>query len=163
MKIVLFLCTGNYYRSRFAEELFNHRAARDGLGWLAQSSGLATERLMNHVGPLSPFALKALEERGVVARFAHRMPRQCTIVDLTTADYVVALNESEHRPLIRERFGDWGSQIEYWQISDIDVVPPDVALSSIDSHIDALLARLWRDQELAMIRAARRRNPEDDG
>ena len=25
-KTVLFLCTGNYYRSRFAEELFNHEA-----------------------------------------------------------------------------------------------------------------------------------------
>ena len=99
---------------------------------------------MNHVGPLSPFALKALRERGVVGRFAHRMPQQCTLVDLATADHVVALSESEHRPLIRERFPDWGSQIEYWQISDIDVVPPDVALASIDSHIDALMARLWR-------------------
>ena len=37
MQTVLFLCTGNYYRSRFAEELFNHRAARDGLSWVAQS------------------------------------------------------------------------------------------------------------------------------
>ena len=23
MKVVLFLCTGNYYRSRYAEEMFN--------------------------------------------------------------------------------------------------------------------------------------------
>jgi len=26
-RTVLFLCTGNYYRSRFADELFNHKAA----------------------------------------------------------------------------------------------------------------------------------------
>ena len=41
MKTLLFLCTGNYYRSRYAEELFNHRAAPAGLNWRAQSRGLA--------------------------------------------------------------------------------------------------------------------------
>jgi protein-tyrosine phosphatase len=30
-KIMLFLCTGNYYRSRFAELLFNHLAKQRGL------------------------------------------------------------------------------------------------------------------------------------
>ncbi|MGM4967020.1 hypothetical protein AB7714_26215 [Tardiphaga sp. 1201_B9_N1_1] len=30
-RTVLFLCTGNYYRSRYAEELFNHLARRAGL------------------------------------------------------------------------------------------------------------------------------------
>jgi len=28
MKTVLFLCTGNFYRSRFAEEVFNHLSPR---------------------------------------------------------------------------------------------------------------------------------------
>ncbi len=28
MRLVLFVCTGNYYRSRFAEGLFNHHARR---------------------------------------------------------------------------------------------------------------------------------------
>ena len=37
VKTVLFLCTGNYYRSRFAEELFNHHAERAGDDWIAQS------------------------------------------------------------------------------------------------------------------------------
>ena len=36
MPVVLFLCSGNYYRSRFAEHLFNHLAAAD-RGWQAQS------------------------------------------------------------------------------------------------------------------------------
>ena len=39
-KGVLFLCTGNYYRSRFAEILFNSVAGRMGLPWKAMSKGL---------------------------------------------------------------------------------------------------------------------------
>jgi protein-tyrosine phosphatase len=38
-KLVLFLCTGNYYRSRYAEELFNHLARAEGIGWRAFSRG----------------------------------------------------------------------------------------------------------------------------
>ena len=38
---VLFVCTGNYYRSRFAEAVFNHLAAARGLPWRAVSRGLA--------------------------------------------------------------------------------------------------------------------------
>ena len=37
MKRVLFLCTGNYYRSRYAEELFNHLARGENLPWRASS------------------------------------------------------------------------------------------------------------------------------
>jgi hypothetical protein len=34
---ILFLCTGNYYRSRYVEELFNHRAKIESLPWRAFS------------------------------------------------------------------------------------------------------------------------------
>jgi hypothetical protein len=43
-KTVLFLCTGNYYRSRFAEALFNSVAGKMGLPWRASSRGLAPSR-----------------------------------------------------------------------------------------------------------------------
>ena len=43
-KTVLFLCTGNYYRGRFAEVLFNSVAGKMGLPWRATSRGLALER-----------------------------------------------------------------------------------------------------------------------
>ena len=47
MNKILFLCTGNYYRSRFAEHLFNWLATKQGLDWQADSRGLALERGIN--------------------------------------------------------------------------------------------------------------------
>jgi hypothetical protein len=43
MNRILFLCTGNYYRSRFAEILFNWHARQRGLRWTADSRGLALD------------------------------------------------------------------------------------------------------------------------
>ena len=142
MKTLLFLCTGNYYRSRYAEELFNHGAERIPLTWRAQSRGLAIERGTNNVGPLSPFALEALKDRGLVAQAGERFPLQCTAIDLEAAGHIVALYDSEHRPLMRERFSVWESRVEYWQVADIEIVPPKDALRAIDREIDVLLNRL---------------------
>jgi hypothetical protein len=49
----VFPCSGNYYRSRFAEELFNHAAKNAGLNWRASSRGLALEP--ENIGPVSHF------------------------------------------------------------------------------------------------------------
>jgi len=142
MRTVLFLCSGNYYRSRFAEELFNHHALRAGLSWVATSRALAIEWGTNNVGSLSPFALKALEKRGLVAKDGERPPQQCAVVDLQSADLIVALMDCEHRPLIRERFRGWEDRVEDWQVGDIDLAQPGVALSSIETEITALIEKL---------------------
>ena len=142
MQTLLFLCTGNYYRGRFAEELFNHRASYAGLHWVAQSRGLAIERGTDNVGAISPFALKAFDELGLVVRAAHRWPQQCTIDDLEAASHIVALDEIEHCPLMLDRFPGWEGRAEYWQVCDIGLVTPAVALGIIDSKIDGLVGRL---------------------
>jgi len=49
---VLFLCTGNYYRSRYAEEIFNHQAGLEGLGWHASSRAVAEKLFPENVGPV---------------------------------------------------------------------------------------------------------------
>jgi protein-tyrosine phosphatase len=131
------------------KELFNHRAARDGLSWMAQSRALAIERGIDNVGAISPFAQKALEERGLVAQGEHRLPLQCNVIDLQTASHIVALNEVEHRPLMLERFPYWEDRADYWTISDIDVVSPQVALNAIDNQVDELVGRLATAQSAA--------------
>ena len=118
-KTVLFLCTGNYYRSRFAEALFNSVAVRMGLPWQASSRGLALERGVNNVGPMATSAIKALEALGVrAAEAVARFPAQVTADDLEGAALIVALKHAEHLPLLQERFPAWAGKVEFWHVDD---------------------------------------------
>jgi protein-tyrosine phosphatase len=135
---VLFLCTGNYYRSRFAEVLFNSVAGKMGLPWRASSRGLALERGVNNVGPMAVAAVKALEAQGVCAPDAvTRFPIQVTTEDLERAHRIVALKREEHLPLLQERFPDWAEKVEFWHIDDA----PDV-LGLIEQEVMGFVARL---------------------
>jgi predicted translation initiation factor SUI1 len=137
-KMVLFLCTGNYYRSRFAEVLFNSVAGRMGLPWRASSRGLALERGVNNVGPMAVEAVKALEALGVrAAEAVTRLPAQVTTDDLERADRVVALKHAEHLPLLQERFPAWAEKVEFWHVDD----SPEV-LDLIEQEVMGLVARL---------------------
>jgi protein-tyrosine phosphatase len=137
-KVVLFLCTGNYYRSRFAEVLFNSVAAKMGLPWKASSRGLALERGVNNVGPMAASAIAALEARGIhAAEAVARLPAQVTTEELVRADRIVALKEAEHHPLLQERFPDATAKVEFWQVDDA----PE-ALGLIEREVLRLIAHL---------------------
>ena len=104
---LLFLCTGNYYRSRFAEMLFNVLARESGLGWVACSRGIATDLGLRNEGPISKHALQGLEARGVSVGKTIRPPMQLKEEELEGANLIVALKEEEHRKLLGERFPMW--------------------------------------------------------
>jgi protein-tyrosine phosphatase len=144
MKTVLFLCTGNYYRSRFAEELFNHHARVVSLGWSARSRALAIEKGAGNVGPLSRHAAEGLATRGIRAARSGAPPQRCLVADLESADLIVALEEAEHRPLLLERFQGWADRVTYWHIEDVHARHPADAIASIEQEVDALVATLRR-------------------
>src|SRR4051812_38721158 len=109
---VLFLCTGNYYRSRFAEILFNSVALKMGLPWRATSRGLALERGVNNVGPIASSTLAALKALSIVAvSDVERFPIQATAEDFAQAARIVALKQTVHLPLLQERFPDWADKV----------------------------------------------------
>jgi protein-tyrosine phosphatase len=137
-KTVLFLCTGNYYRSRFAEVLFNSLAGKAGLPWRASSRRLALERGVQNVGPMAVSAVQALETRGVrAAEAVTRSPAQVTTGDLEGAALIIALKHAEHLPLLLERFPAWADKVEFWHVDDA----PDV-LGLIEKEVLGLVARL---------------------
>lgn len=141
-RTVLFLCTGNYYRSRYAEELFNHLARRARLDWEATSHALAIERGKDNVGPMAWQTIDALTIDGISPLGASRMPAVCTHDALEASDMVVAVKEAEHRTLLAERFPGWEDRVIYWHVHDIDVAPPDVALAELKVLTEALVQRL---------------------
>jgi protein-tyrosine phosphatase len=131
----LFLCTGNYYRSRFAEEQFNHYAQRRGLNWQATSRALALERGWANFGPISRHTIEALRVRSIAPSGSARLPAACTVADLETADFVVAMKETEHRELIRTKFPTWEERVTYWNVHDIDAATPRDAIEAMDRLI----------------------------
>ena len=139
---ILFLCTGNYYRSRYAEELFNHAARNAGLAWNAFSRGLAESSSPENVGPMSRFALDALRAKNILPEGATRYPQCCTLADFDTARLVIALKEAEHRPLLEQRFPEMATRVRFWHVDDIEQAHPTDALAKIDDYIDDLILTL---------------------
>ena len=154
---ILFLCTGNYYRSRFAQHLFNAWVKQNrGLNWQAESRGLAIERGFNNIGAISPHALKGLRERGVSVPANERFPLQVTDADVAIANKVIALDEEEHRPILLERFPQWIETVEYWQVHDLDKIAPAIALRQIEYNLIQLINLLAHDTHSAVSSLASR-------
>jgi protein-tyrosine phosphatase len=139
---LLFVCTGNYYRSRFAEELWRHHEGAVPSGWLADSGGLSFAGSGGNVGPMSPHALDGLLARRVQLAHPLRMPRLVNEVDFAGASHVVAMSRSEHRPMIASLFPAWVDRVEYWDVEDTDVCAPEIALDRIEACVEELHSRL---------------------
>ena len=142
MPKLLFLCTANYYRSRFAEMLFNHLAAQHQLNWTADSRGIATNLGADNTDVISEHTTNGLRSRGVVIGNDHRSPIQVETEDFERADLVIALYEQEHRPYMERWFPDWADRIEYWHVGDLHVTTADEALPVADAEVRALVQRL---------------------
>ncbi|MHB8865230.1 MAG: arsenate-mycothiol transferase ArsC [Pirellulaceae bacterium] len=141
MKQVMFLCSANFYRSRFAEHLFNHLAAAAGLPWRAHSCGLRVG-FWGDVGPISHYTVDALKARGVPVDEHPRQPKPLTLSDLVNSELVVAVKEVEHRAMVSEQFLEWADAVEYWDVDDLDCATPDIALPYLEEKVRQLVARL---------------------
>ncbi|MGO8744900.1 MAG: low molecular weight phosphatase family protein [Thermoguttaceae bacterium] len=144
-KEVIFVCTANYYRSRFCEYLFNALAKKSGLRWRATSRGLQAWMVANE-GPISRFTVERLTEMGIPFD-GERFPMQLSQADLDNADLVVAVKKVEHHAMMRAQFPAWADRIEFWHVDDIDCATPDEALPECEACVRSLAGRLLAEEE----------------
>lgn len=133
---VLFLSTGNFYRSRFAEACFNFHAVNTGVRWKARSRGFRPYPASEN---LSQLAVNRLKHLGIP--LSHTAQAPCGICEssLVSASLVVALYEQEHRPFFRSSFPKWEDRCRYWNVPDIDELDPASALPKIEAEVEALV------------------------
>ena len=141
MKQVLFLCSPNYYRSRFAEHFFNWLAPQASLDWRADSMGLDLDR-WSHLRAMFRYVVEALTKRAVPINGHPRNPKRLTIADLGRADLVIALKETEHRRMISLQFPHWTDRVEYWHVDDVDCAGPKEASPVLENQVRGLIDRL---------------------
>jgi protein-tyrosine phosphatase len=139
---LLFLCTGNYYRSRFAEILFNTLAQDTDISWRAESRGIAVDPGNGNIGPISKFAVQGLMARGISPEHPPRLPQQVNEHDLHRADYIIVLDETEHRPLLQQQFPYWLNRVTFWSVPDLDRLSAEDALAAIERHVKGLIQEL---------------------
>jgi protein-tyrosine phosphatase len=144
-KSILFLCTGNYYRSRFAELLFNTLALQSGLGWTAFSRALAIEKGTCNIGPISQHTRAACKVRGIAIPEPVPYPRGVASEDFDGADRVIALKEAEHRAYMEQRFAERSHQVEYWHVHDLDAAASEEACAEIERRVTDLIDSLRHD------------------
>ncbi len=142
---VLFLCSGNFYRSRFAEYLFNHLVNQTTLPYRAESAGLWPNCHTHNVGPISAATVEALRARGVEVPRAPRSPRDVTEADIRGAAVTIAMKEAEHRPVVVARFPSLLDRVEFWHVHDVDYATPNEAIPLIEDNVRALLGRIHRE------------------
>jgi protein-tyrosine phosphatase len=142
MKTILFLCTGNYYRSRYSEIFFNWYSGLHAKGWISTSRGLDLSKGSNNIGPISIQALERIKMRSLPLDSTARYPMQITHDDLTMAEKIICLLESEHRPYIETLFPDWKEKVDYWDIRDVPPSDNYDPLKEIEKKVTVLVDSL---------------------
>ncbi len=139
-KQILFVCTGNYYRSRFAEALFNQRAREAHLDWKAVSRGL---QIVPSQHGISSLARRELIKRGVPRELCGGAPKALAMEDLQKSAYVVLMDEAEHRPMLEKQFPVRDDRkIHYWHIGENSEMSPSIACQAMAKDIEELLRTL---------------------
>ncbi len=122
-KKVLFVCTGNYYRSRLAELLFNHYADEAGMGWTGDSRGVLERTAQRG---LSPSAIRYLEGRELTHLIDEsRSPKPLKLDHFEQFSVIVGMCRKEHSSLMLTRFGQIPRMLEkkgvlrYWNVDDL--------------------------------------------
>ncbi|NWF63582.1 MAG: low molecular weight phosphatase family protein [Chloroflexi bacterium] len=138
---VLIICTGNYYRSRYAEIYFNHLVSKTDLNWFAFSRGLEASAGRN-VGPISSFALERLTRQGIPLDKPIRFPMQLEEKDLQEASLIIAVHRVEHQPMMKKYFPAWAEKIIYWDVADLDITDSENALAAIEQKIREIVENI---------------------
>ena len=136
---VLFICTGNFYRSRFAEAIFNHYAEQRRIPWTAFSRGLAVHLAE---GDLSPFTSEALRSRKIELRHTGLSRIQLSKTDLERSNRRVALDRFEHFSMMVNQFPGWENRIDYREVPDIPFTPAEETLPEIERRVIRLIEEM---------------------
>lgn len=144
MNKLLFVCTGNYYRSRYAEAYMKHLSGLLKLGVDCESSGFEIEKadyLSELYGEISPFT-KDRAEVNQIYKHCSETRRRFSVSSIHNYDKIIIMDEEEHSKYLNN-FNLDNNLFVFWSIKDIDKWTPSKTLSSIEEQCQLLASEIW--------------------
>lgn len=143
MKNVLFLCTGNYYRSRLAHEYFNYWCAKLALPYQADSRALSQALEGNgNKGNIATEVVQILTGLEIPCHSQHRPPLSVTADDFANAELIIAMDKDEHLPMVSQDYVAVKDKVNYLNVGDVHVEPVYVAVPKLIKQVDHLISTL---------------------
>ena len=134
---VLFVCTANIHRSRFAEEVFNFLAKERNSAHRAFSAGL---RVGNYSFRTIYYpALDNLKKFNITPLRPNDHSIHIEEVDIHEYDRIICMDEGEHRPMVMANENLDDELFEYWNIIDEPQVKSDISLPKCFQKVEDLL------------------------
>jgi hypothetical protein len=62
--------------------------------------------------------------------------------DLAQAQRIIALSRIEHEPMVEQRFPAYASVVEYWEVGDLPLASPAVAVAKMTQAVQAWIDTL---------------------
>ena len=148
---VTFVCTGNYYRSRFAESYFNYLCDILKLNYVADSYGLAihfADELAEEHGEISPFSKERMEKIGIPERYFLR-DRKSLIKDaIENSDVIIAMDKEEHTPMIMEQFPSYINQFNFFEVKDVFDWEPKQTLDETQKMVEMMINDIMNENDI---------------
>ena len=137
---ILFVCTGNIFRSRFAEEVFNHLCKINGVDATAFSAGLQVGRYKQR--KIYWPAMNELERLKIEPLRSNEDSVHINDIDVSIYDQIICMDEEEHKPMVRSNELLSGFIFQYWNIVDMPKVPSDISHPRCYKKVETLIDQL---------------------
>ena len=137
---VLFVCTWNIHRSRFAEEVFNYLAKKSNDKHQAFSAGFRFGS--NSFRTIYYPALDNLKKLNIVPLRPNDFSKHIDDVDLFNYDRIICMDEGEHKPMVLANPNLQNDLFEYWNIIDEPKMKSELSLQKCYQKVENLLGDL---------------------
>jgi protein-tyrosine phosphatase len=140
---ILFICTGNWYRSRFAESYLKSKGYKHVL-----SRGVNVnnnkKRKYREIHKQSSLVKNKLKELGLEKYINNKTPKQLTENDMLKSNKIILINKKEHYSYIIKKYPKYKNKLIVWNIRDCcwnERNKSNKILTKIMSDIDELFVK----------------------
>jgi protein-tyrosine phosphatase len=93
-------------------------------------------------GPISPFTQNALAARQIDLRHTAADRAALSAEDFLHSERQIAMDRTEHYPMMQQHFPNWADKIHYWDVGDLPFRLPHEALPEIERRVTQLFEEL---------------------